>query len=282
MKPLQDEMTDIRLTELFEQNYERLRIEGGHQLSPESKNSALQQVLLYWRKLREVAEKVTETEVKLTLPNQTTAKGRTFGIEGVVDIVREDELTTMYDLKTHEADYILQNLDLYAPQLNIYAFIWQGLRGQELDEAAIISTVLPNPLKEALRRRDEVSIERHLATWKPLIPIRFDRHAVDETIMKFGDTVDRIEERKFAPPPVEKLKAQQVGKSQTFGTNVCRNCDARFSCSSYRAFAVESGSVALRTFRQYFGENITDSERDDWLSAGLEADTARTLEDFGR
>lgn len=275
------EMTEAKLTELFDQNYERLRLDGGHHLAPESKNAALQQVLLYWRKLREVAEKVTETEVKLTLPKQSTPHGRTFGIEGVVDIVREDEKTTMYDLKTHEAEYIAANIDLYAPQLNVYAHIWQGLRSQELHETAIISTVLPIPLRTALNQSDAVRAAQELDKWEPLIPVAFDQNQVEETIAKFGQVVDRIEERRFAPPTVETLKAVQTGKAQTFGTNVCRNCDARFSCSSYRTFALASGNAAMRTFRQFFQENITSVERDDWLSAGLQADGARALEDFG-
>jgi hypothetical protein len=52
-----------------------------------------------WRRLRDVAEKITETEVRLHLPNQTTPKGRRFNIEGVVDIVQEGERTIMYDLR---------------------------------------------------------------------------------------------------------------------------------------------------------------------------------------
>lgn len=275
------EMTEEKLKEMFESNYEMLRIEGGHQLAPEPKNAALQQVLLYWRKLRYIAERVTETEVKLTLPKQTTPQGRTFGIEGVVDIVREEDKTTMYDLKTHEAEYISANIDLYSPQLNIYAHIWQGLRGQELHETAIISTVLPNPLREAISQGDEVRANREMEKWEPLIPVPFDQNEVEETIEKFGQVVDFIEDRKFAPPPIDKLKAKQTGKSQTFATNVCRNCDARFSCSSYRAVALASGSAAMRTFRQYFQENITNAEKDDWLSAGLDTDGTRTLDDFG-
>ena len=275
------EMTEERLAELFETNYETLRLEGGNQLTPESKRSALQQVQLYWRKLKELAEKVTETEVHLTLPGQKTEKGRTFGIEGVVDIVREADTVTMYDLKTHEAEFITANLDLYTPQLSVYAHIWQSLRGQELHEAAIISTMLPHPLREALNRGDDTRVEREVEKWSPLIPIPFHQDQVEEAIEKFGRVVDLIEDRKFSPPPVETLKRVQVGKSQTFGTNVCRNCDARFSCSSYRAFAVNSGSAALRTFREYFQENVTDDERDDWIRAGLETDIARTPDDFG-
>ena len=281
MEPPFEEMTEEKLAELFERNYDALRLEGGHQLAPEPKNAALQQVLLYWRKLKTLAEKVTETEVRLTLPKQTTKQGRTFGIEGVVDIVREADRVTMYDLKTHDADYINANIDLYAPQLNVYAHIWQGLRQQDLDETAIISTVLPYMLRDALNKGDAARATREMDRWEPLIPVPFDQDEVEETIAKFGLVVDLIEDRKFAPPAVEKLKAIHLGVSQTFATQVCRNCDARFSCSSYRAFALHSGSASARTFREYFQANVTDDERDNWITAGLQSDGTRTPDDFG-
>src|SRR5438876_3937588 len=62
---------------------------------------------------RHIAESVTDTEVKLNLPNQKTPKKRTFCIDGVVDIVRENDAVTMYDLKTHDLEFVRDNIDLY-------------------------------------------------------------------------------------------------------------------------------------------------------------------------
>lgn len=277
-----DSLVEERIKAFFEENYEILRLTGGHQLAPEVKEAAFQQTLLYWRKLRGVAERVTETEVKLTLSGQKTPQGRTFGIEGVVDIVREDDQTIMYDLKTHDAGYVAANLDKYAPQLNVYAHIWQGLRGQPLDETAIISTVLPVPLREAMNSGDLTRADREMAKWEPLISVPFDQNAVQEMIDDFGSTVDAIEEHRFAPPSVDKIKSKLPGQAATFATNVCRNCDARFSCGSYRAYALKSGAAATRTFHQYFQENATATEQDDWLTAGLAASDALTVSDFDR
>ena len=61
-------------------NYERLRLEGGHALSPEVKRTGLLQIIMYFRKMREVAETVSETEVKLTLPEQVSPFGNKFTI----------------------------------------------------------------------------------------------------------------------------------------------------------------------------------------------------------
>ena len=145
------------IQEMFEENYLLLQAESGHSLTQDVKQAALQQVLLYWRKMREVAENITETEVRLCLPEQSTAKGRTFAIEGVVDIIREGDHTVMYDIKTHDADYVLANKDLYEKQLNIYAHIWQNLRQQPLDATAIIATSYPAFVKEALSDPQELA-----------------------------------------------------------------------------------------------------------------------------
>ena len=73
----------------FEENFERLRFESGHGISPEVKEQARLQILLYWKRLKKIAESITDTEVRLTLPGRKTPKGREFTIEGIVDIVRE-------------------------------------------------------------------------------------------------------------------------------------------------------------------------------------------------
>ena len=82
-----------KIKEYFEDNYETMRLEGGHAITEDIKQIALTQVLLYFEKMKDVATRVTHTEVKLTLPDQKTPKGRNFTIEGVVDIVRDDDET---------------------------------------------------------------------------------------------------------------------------------------------------------------------------------------------
>src|SRR3990167_5371943 len=57
---LSDKEIEQRIRDAFELNYEMLRLEGGHAITPDGKQLALNQVLYYWRKLRDVAEKVTD------------------------------------------------------------------------------------------------------------------------------------------------------------------------------------------------------------------------------
>lgn len=267
---LSDTEMELLIGEFFEANYERLRTDGGHALTPYVKKAALDQVLHYWRKLREVAERVTDTEVKLTLPEQVTPEGRRFTLEGVVDIVREDDRTVMYDIKTHDPDYVRSNRWMYEKQLNVYAHIWQGLRGQPLDQTAVIATAFPDTLRDAINSGVEAVISREFEKWDPLVDIPLDRSHVAETIREFGEVVDSIEARQFAPPPVERLQSRFDNTRQLFATRICRNCDARFSCSSYRNYAFASGNKSEFQFSQYFEDWGNETDRGERIAVTLE------------
>jgi hypothetical protein len=263
---------------LFEENYELMRLEGGHALSADVKQAALLQVLFYWRKMRDVAENVTETEVKLNLPEMVTSEGRKYGIEGVVDIIREDDMTVMYDIKTHDADYVRANTTEYQRQLNVYAHIWQGLRQQELDQTAIIATSFPVGLREAVKQNDERRITKELDNWQPLIDIPFSQDNVEATIAEFGEVVDAIESSQFEPPPVDRLQQLMPGKKTTFAVQVCRNCDARFSCSAYRNYVHSSGSKSDSMLSRFLSDFGSDADREDWVYTNLENMSDQDLE----
>jgi len=259
------------IEEAYQSNFDLLRLETGVALSPEAKRAGLQQVLFYWQKMREVALNVSETEVRLSLPGQETPGERTFGIEGVVDIVREGGRTIIYDIKTHDADYVRSNLDLYADQLNVYAHIWKELQKQPLDGTAIICTEFPAEVKEALMRGDPAQLARALARWDPLIEIEFDRRMVKDTIKAFGEVVDRIETHTFGPPPVEKLREPFTNATRVrFGTHVCRNCDVRFSCDAYRAYMRHGRGQMDRFFEHNYGDLEVGEPLEEWRTAGLD------------
>jgi hypothetical protein len=267
---LSEEEMKTLLRQMFDENYETLKLESGHAMTPFIIEMAFQQVLRYWQKLRDVAERVTDTEVKLTLPEQRTPEGRKYAIEGIVDIVREDERTIMYDIKTHDADYVRGNIDQYEKQLNVYAHIWQSLRGQPLDETAIIATAFPGELNEAIQRGDDTLIAREMARWEPLVPVPLDQGHVEATIEDFGCVVDQIEGKEFQPPPVERLKEKLPGMKAPFAVTVCRNCDARFSCKSYRNYALTAASSKIEfKFSQFFSDTATEPERTEWVAVNL-------------
>ena len=260
------------IEEAFEENYELLRLQGGHSLSPHVKKLALEQVKNYWKKLRNVAENVSDTEVRLTLPQQKTPTGRPYTIQGVVDVVKEDEKTVMYDIKTHDADFVRSNKADYEGQLNVYAHIWQSIRGQELYGTSILATGETEALRRAKQRafqsNNEQYFEDALEQWEPEIPIDIEMEKVDYYIESFGEVVDMIENHLFQAPSVEKLRSK-LKDNKTFVDHACRNCDVRFSCDSYKEYAFTS-SRARSDFMAFYDDYGVEQERIEIIEATLE------------
>jgi len=280
-----EEEIEALIVEVFERNFEELRLESGKTISASVKQAALTQVVLYWRRLQEIAESVTDTEVHLSLPSCESPQEREYAIEGVVDIVQDDDHTVMYDIKTHDADYVRANLELYEQQLNVYAHIWQKLRGQMLDEVAVIATDFPADVEDALSANNPAHLAHALAEWEPVIPIDYDIRRVEETVREFGTVVDAIEENCFAARTAEELRGILPGTRHTrFATRICRNCDARFSCAGYREYAWKPGrGVAETQMAKYYLDAPSDVEQEQWRTAELGETVAAgdLLEDYG-
>jgi hypothetical protein len=258
------------IDEFFEQNAADLEAEGTHALSPWIREVARLQAQLYWIKLRGIAEKVTDTEVKLQLPAQMSPTGRVFAIEGVVDIVRDDGKVTMYDIKTHDSQYIRDNIGEYEKQLNVYAHIWQNLRGEPLDETAVICTQLPKDVENAYKANDAKAFLPALSNWDPVIPVDFDTDRVSRTISEFGAIVDRIESHDFAPPAAAKLREMLPGTRTRFAIYVCRNCDARYSCRSYQEYAKVSRSAKDNQIAHFLNDYGDEDAQEDFTLAALD------------
>ncbi len=278
-----DEEVEQRIREFFNHNYDLLRQEGGHVLAEGAKQQALEQSLLYWRKLKAIATSVTDTEVKLALPGQVTPRGRQFVIEGIVDIVHEGEDVRMYDLKTHEEREVRAEGDLYQDQLNVYAYIWTGIHRQLLNGTAIIATRLPPELREALRSGDVALMNEAMKAWQPVVELPFDETEVKRTIEDFGRCVDAIEDGEFAPPSPSVLRrargtrrykdagARQHARAEskpTFAQIHCRNCDVRFSCSSFRTH-LERQNGDSRWWSPASRDEETELELDAWIEQNL-------------
>ena len=164
-------------------------------------------------------------------------------------------------------------------QLNVYTHIWQELRQQPLDGAAVIATKYPEAVEEAIGTGDEAHLVYALEHWEPLVPIKYDVRSVHRTIREFGLVVDDIEENRFSPRSLEVLEEVIPGtRNERFATRVCRNCDARFSCSSYRRFAWYGRGIAERSAAEYFADPPLDLEQENWRTASLDA--SPTAEDL--
>ena len=276
----QDEV-EKRIAQMFEENYQMFLLEGGHALANYTKQRALEQVIAYYRRLRHIAENVSETEVKLSLPNETTPNGNKFNIEGRVDIVQEGSETWMYDLKTHDADFIRSHADNYRSQLNVYAHVWQNLRNNNLDHTAIISTALPEKVRTAIKFGGENSQELAFRDWNPVIEIDCSPENIEGTIADFAKIVDEIEDRHFSAPDVQELRKKVEGTKVQFASYICQNCDARYSCASYREYARQSGAKGNAELRRYLEDSGNAAGNDERVMANLEKGNAETTETEG-
>ncbi|WP_412474164.1 PD-(D/E)XK nuclease family protein [Halobacteriovorax sp. YZS-1-1] len=267
---ISDEEIQAWIDETFEENYELLQLDGGHKLSGDIKKYALQQVKAYFTKLKHIAMSVTDAEIKLTLSNQSSPKERRFSIEGVVDLINENDQINMYDIKTHEGEYISANKELYQEQLNIYRHIWEGINEKSLDKTQIISTAIPLQLKNAFKTPENKSLlDKCFKAWEPVIDIPTRDTDMSKTIEEFGRIVDEIEDGSFPPAELEILKEKVEGTNQIFATRVCRNCDIRFSCSSYREYSMGAHKFTDKNFINFFNQNLSETEREDFIEGNL-------------
>lgn len=257
----------------FEENIARFEEESSLRVNAFVREQAYRQVVLYWKKLKKLALSVTEAEVRLVLPGQESAEGkRRYNLEGVVDIVCENGKTMMYDVKTHDPEAVRANRERYGKQLNVYAKIFEGLRGKTVDGTAVIATSLPPKLRRALAGDSHLDVENEIKAWQPVIDMDYSRAAVDDTIREFGTVVDGIEGCVFDAPGNEILEADYNGQGKAFAVEVCRNCDARFTCSSYRAYAQGNARLRDQSVFALLAETGDDIEADEYRNASFQAD----------
>jgi hypothetical protein len=261
------------IQEAFEENVARYEGESNLRVNAYVREQVLQQVELYWRKLKELALQVSEAEVRLVLPNRKSPSGKTtYNLEGVVDIVRVGDRTVMYDIKTHDVATVRAQRERYERQLNVYADIYESLRESRVDGTAVISTALPARLRKALSGDPRLSLEREIESWSPVVEMNYSREAVERTIKEFGEVVEGIEEGRFHPADRRTLDQDYGGRGYSFAVEVCRNCDARFSCSSYRTYAQGNRRLKEQSVFTLLAETGDELEGDEFRSACRLAD----------
>jgi hypothetical protein len=238
----------------------------------------LLQVKMYWEKLKDLASRVTESEVPVTLSNQETPKGRKYTINGVVDIIEEDDERILYDIKTHDPDFVLHNKSKYEKQLNLYGSIWEKSHQKDLDKTAVIATPLPAKLRWALNEGTPAQIGNALKEWQPVIELNYDETLRDGTLEEFGVIVDKIEDCLFDPPSVEALKEKMGGGKTVFARKICRNCDIRFSCDSYREYSVNRRNLSTDDLLHLMKQNGDDKDHLTFKNVSFEADKAKEFE----
>lgn len=233
------------IEDTFRNNVNVLETEQQLRLNAYVREQALLQVKLYWKKMRELALRVSKSEVPVTLSNQSTPENRRYTIHGVADIIEEENKTIIYDIKTHDPDYIKHNKEKYEAQLNIYAKIWKDVTGKNVDGTAVIATPVPNKIRFAIQEGNIPLLERSMAEWDPIIQLVCKEENVAETLAEFGRIVDCIENRQFDPVSLDVLNEAIAGGNTKFAVRICRNCDIRFACDSYRSYSLKQRSRSV-------------------------------------
>ena len=267
-KQLTDEEIESKLREFFEENFNFLKESSGHTIDGYMKEKARQQVIYYWKKNRDLIDKITRSEVKLSLPEQRTPNDKIpFTIEGIVDIVQEKDETWLYDLKTHDIERIKANEELYKEQLFVYAYIWKNLQEHELDNTAVISTPLPKNLQMALKKGSIDLVEREFKEWNPILPMGYSEEEVATMIENFGNVVEKIEKKEFTAPDVDTLLNKPAGMKNVFAVHVCRNCDVRFSCKSYAEYLNYAKGAKRGDMYKFMSARAED--QDDFINGNM-------------
>jgi hypothetical protein len=266
----QPQITKDTVKQLFDDVHTELQAESGYGLDAQTRADAWRQVQLYMTKLYDaVASHVTETEVPLTLMNNKSAGGRKFTIHGVVDIVQEHDKTILYDIKSIDNRRIneKENLEKYTNQLNVYAYMLSELRGRKVDQTCIINTDPPQQVKSIVDFDNMTEVEREwYERWEPVIPItNFSAERVHETIRQFGNVVDAIESGVFDPPSKDELMMKKHRWQEPL---MCAKCDARFSCSSYRALTNQNAASQRNVMRFYDTTEVVRAVREEMSQIG--------------
>ena len=124
---------------------------------------------------------------------------------------------------------------------------------------------LQNVIRNAAQKPQLVETE--MRNWNPIVPIGYNEDEVREMIENFGNVVEKIENNEFSAPPVEVLQERKPGKRATFGVDVCRNCDVRFSCSSYAEYLRVSSGASRGTMYKFM--TARDEEQDQFIDGNL-------------
>lgn len=191
-----DEVDEKFIEQRFEFNYKYLLLRETRQIGKEQKETALKQVINYWKNNKHNIEKVIETEVDVTLEKDG------YILNGAIDLVRgDDDQLEVLDFKSQRRPepgdaYI----DTYYKQLCIYAHILHERRGVQPKRLVIYWTA-----------------EEDLS--KAVMEFPYNPDDVASAISHFNEVVADIQQQNFAVshPPDKK---------------VCNECDFKAYCTA--------------------------------------------------
>ena len=189
-------VTDEQISDWFHANYTHLSRQERLYLSSGGQQAALDHVLNYAHRERGTWDRLSETEVEVSL-----VKDR-YLLKGHVDLIRgEADTVEIVDFKSEKKPDIFserEKVDRYRRQLEVYAHIIEGRTGHKISKLHLYYTGEDNG--------------------NPYITFDKDARSIDQTMAAFDGIVERIENRDF--------------EITSRPDRLCRNCDMKAYCDA--------------------------------------------------
>ncbi len=180
----------------LEQNYKALLLSGLRPISKTQKEVALKQVINYFMQNQDILERISETEVDVSVEKED------YIITGKIDLlISKDGKFEILDFKTQpKQENNSELIDRYFKQLCLYAYILKERYNKPVEKMYIYWT-------SEEKRKDA------------LMEMKYSEKDIEAAGRYFDEVVKKIKEENFrvnTPPDTEK---------------VCKECDFRFYCS---------------------------------------------------
>lgn len=189
-------ITEEAIQTWFSTNYAMLSKKERVYLAPSSQRAALQHVMRYFLREDGHWDRIKEAEVEISL-----VKDR-YILKGSVDLIRgEHETVEIIDFKSEkkpDMEKDRERLRQYQHQLEVYAHLVEERTGQKVSRMHLYYTGEDSG--------------------NPYISFNKDNKAIGQTIARFDDIVDRIENRNY------QIAARPA--------KLCQNCDMRSYCDN--------------------------------------------------
>ena len=189
-------ITDEKIENWFSANYAHLSQQERLYLNPGALNAALDHILRYARRERETWDKLSETEVEVSLVKDT------YILKGHVDLIRgEDNTLEIIDFKSEQKpdlDRDTERMDRYERQLEVYAHIIEGRTGHKISKMHLYFTGSDNT--------------------NPYVSFDRDAQSINQTMEAFDGIVGRIKNKDF--------------EITTRPDKICANCDFKAYCDA--------------------------------------------------
>lgn len=189
-----DRVNEDAIKEWFSLNCKSVQEQTGYKLTSEQQDSALRQVLRYYRHRKDELGRVwmAEEEINLVLPD--------YILQGVIDLVEgQGDTVEIVDYKTGpkpDTEGHPERVEHYRKQLEIYSYLIEKRYGKKVSRMHLYYTNCQNN--------------------DPLITFEWTRAAIDSTITEVSETVKNIETKRF--------------DGSAANSYACTFCDMRFVC----------------------------------------------------